>query len=395
MSPEFGATAATFPVDDETLRYLRDTGRPAEQVDAGRALHEGAGPLPHRRRGPSRSTPRRSTSTSTPSSRAWPGPRRPQDRVSLPQVRPELRGRLRRGPKRRRPRRRLGRHLGDHVVHEHVQPGADGRRRPRRPKGGRARAQRRPWVKTSLAPGSRVVIGYLERAGLMEPLEQLGFNLVGFGCTTCIGNSGPLPDEVAAAIDARRPEGGGGALGQPQLRGPHPPGRARQLSGLAAARRRLRAGGHREHRPHHRAARARAADGPVYLRDVWPSRRRGRARRSRRLVHARPLRRASTAASSRATSAGAACPCPRASSSPGIPRSTYVREATFFEHDADLSDIVDARVLALLGDSVTTDHISPAGAFAPGTPAGRYLDRARRRAARLQLATAPAAATTR
>ena len=99
-------------------------------------------------------------------------------------------------------------------------------------------------MKTSLAPGSRVVIGYLRRGALMEPLEQLGFNLVGFGCTTCIGNSGPLPDEVAGAIERDDLKVAAVLSGQPQLRGPHPPGRARQLPGLSAARRRLRARGH-------------------------------------------------------------------------------------------------------------------------------------------------------
>ena len=117
----------------------------------------------------------------------------------------------------------------------------------------------KPWVKTSLAPGSLVVTEYLDRAGLTEPLEQLGFNLVGYGCTTCIGNSGPLPDEVSAGGQRRRPHGRLGALGQPQLRGAHQPRREDELPRLAAARRRLRARRHDGRRHRQRTARPRTA----------------------------------------------------------------------------------------------------------------------------------------
>ena len=119
----------------------------------------------------------------------------------------------------------------------------------------------KPWVKTSLAPGSKVVMEYYERAGLIEHLEELGFNLVGYGCTTCIGNSGPLPEEISAAVDEGDLAVVLGALGQPQLRGPHQPRREDELPGLAAAVRRLRAGGPDGHRPAttSRSARARTA----------------------------------------------------------------------------------------------------------------------------------------
>ena len=113
----------------------------------------------------------------------------------------------------------------------------------------------KPWVKTSLAPGSKVVTEYLDRAGLTEYLEELGFNLVGYGCTTCIGNSGPLPTEISAAVQRRRPGGRLGAVGQPQLRGPDQPRREDELPGLAAAVRRLRARRDDGHRPLRRAAR--------------------------------------------------------------------------------------------------------------------------------------------
>ena len=115
--------------------------------------------------------------------------------------------------------------------------------------------QRKPWVKTSLAPGSKVVTDYLAKAGLTPYLDALGFNLVGYGCTTCIGNSGPLPDDVADKVAERRSDRRRGALGQPQFRRPHPPAGSRELPRLAAARRRLRAGGLHGHRSHDRAAR--------------------------------------------------------------------------------------------------------------------------------------------
>ncbi len=116
---------------------------------------------------------------------------------------------------------------------------------------------RQPWVKTSLAPGSKVVTEYLRQAGLDTYLDALGFNLVGYGCTTCIGNSGPLPDEVSAEVEAKQPRGGIGAERQPQLRGAHPAAGARELPGVAAARGRLRAGRADDARPDDRTARHR------------------------------------------------------------------------------------------------------------------------------------------
>ena len=129
-----------------------------------------------------------------------------------------------------------------------------------------------PTVKTSLAPGSRAVTGYLEAAGLMAPLAELGFALAGYGCTTCIGNSGPLDAAGGRGDRAQRPGRRGRAVGQPQLRGPHPPARAGELPRLAAAGRGLRARRARRHRPDDRAARRRAATGrPVFLADIWPA----------------------------------------------------------------------------------------------------------------------------
>ncbi len=234
----------------------------------------------------------------------------------------------------------------------------------------------KPWVKTSLAPGSKVVTEYLDRAGLTEPLEQLGFNLVGYGCTTCIGNSGPLPQEISDAVGEAdlavvsvlsgnrnfegriNPDVKMNYLASPPLcvayalagtmdidlaARPARPGRARR-GRLPARHLAVRAGDRQDGR--------RGRPG----RHVPQELRRGVRRR-------RALERART--------------CPRASASPGTSDSTYVRLPPYFEdmpaEPAPVGEIEGARVLALLGDSVTTDHISPAGAIKRDGPAGAYL----------------------
>jgi aconitate hydratase len=139
---------------------------------------------------------------------------------------------------------------------------------------------RKPWVKTSLAPGSQVVTDYLDAAGLTEDLDALGFNLVGYGCTTCIGNSGPLPENDLQGDPRRRPDRLLGALGQPQLRGPGEPRRPGELPRLAAAGRRLRDRRRHEHRHRHDPIGTSKDGNPVFLKDIWPTRPRSRRRSS-------------------------------------------------------------------------------------------------------------------
>ena len=236
--------------------------------------------------------------------------------------------------------------------------------------------RRQPWVKTSLAPGSTVVTEYLEKSGLDKYLDELQFNLVGYGCTTCIGNSGPLPEEISKAVDENGPGRLLGALRQPQLRGPDQPGYPGELPRLAAAGRRLRARRAHGRRPDERAARAgtRTAS-PSTFRDIWPTSEEikqvvgeavradmftksyadvftgderwnaDRGARGRPLHLARLHLRAPAVASSTA----------------------------WMPEPKPVEPIRGARVLALLGDSVTTDHISPAGAIKkrqPGRAAG-------------------------
>ena len=243
-------------------------------------------------------------------------------------------------------------------------------------------------MKTSLAPGSTVVTDYLDQAGLTEYLDKLGFNLVGYGCTTCIGNSGPLPEEISEVGERQRPRGLLGALGQPQLRGPDQPGRPQQLPRLAAALRRLRPGraDGRRHPRRSRWARAPTASpstcatsgppseeikqtvGDAVRSDMFTQELRGRLHGRRALAPARdpggrPLR--VDRLDLRPTAAVLRGHGPRAA--------------------ADPEPIEGARVLAVLGDSVTTDHISPAGAIKKDSPAGQWLIDHGVERARLQL----------
>src|SRR6476661_8415509 len=369
MSPEFGATASTFPVDGETLRYLRDTGRTPEHVDLVERytkeqglFRPGDGPEPVYTE-----TLDFDLSAVEPS---LAGPRRPQDRVSLPKVGQSFADAFGAG--------RNGGGLGDGSVVISAITSCTNTSNPALMVAAGLVARKaverglttKPWVKTSLAPGSRVVIGYLRRAGLMEPLEQLGFDLVGFGCTTCIGNSGPLPDEVATAIERDDLKVAAVLSGNRNFEARiHPAVRANYLASPPLVVAYALAGSVNTDLTAEPLGQG--SDGPVYLRDVWPT----------------PDEISDALAASfspdlftdeygrifEGDERWRGLPVPEGELYAWDPDSTYVREAAFFAHDADLSDIVDARILALLGDSVTTDHISPAGAFAPGTPAGTWL----------------------
>jgi aconitate hydratase A / 2-methylisocitrate dehydratase len=370
MSPEFGATAATFPVDAQTLRYLADTGRPADLIERVERYTREQGLF---RTG--EETPPAYTETLDLDLAAvvpsLAGPRRPQDRVSLPEVRRSFTDAFGAGAGN-------GSHLGDGSVVISAITSCTNTSNPALMVAAGLVARkalergltRRPWVKTSLAPGSRVVVGYLERAGLLEPLDELGFNLVGFGCTTCIGNSGPLPEDVAAAVERDDLKVAAVLSGNRNFEARiHPAVRANYLASPPLVVAYALAGSVNTDLTSDPLGEG--ADGPVYLRDVWPT--------------PEEVEEALTGSFTsdlfdeeygrifEGDERWKELPSPEGELFAWDPGSTYVREATFFAHEADLSDIVDARVLAVLGDSVTTDHISPAGAFAPDSPAGRYL----------------------
>ena len=370
MSPEYGATSATFPVDGQTLRYLADTGRPPEQIELVERYTREQGLF----RTGAEPDPAYSETIALDLDAVVPcvaGPRRPQDRVSLPDVGQSFSDAFGVSTPN-------GSRLGDGSVVISAITSCTNTSNPALMVAAGLVAKKalalglrpRPWVKTSLAPGSRVVIGYLERAGLMEPLDQIGFNLVGFGCTTCIGNSGPLPDEVAGTIERDDLKVAAVLSGNRNFEARiHPAVRANYLASPPLVVAYALAGSVNSDLTADPLGDG--SDGPVYLRDVWPSAEEVNAALAGSfssdlftLEYGRIFD---------GDERWQELPVPEGELFDWDPRSTYVREATFFEHDADLSDIVDARVLVLLGDSVTTDHISPAGSFAPGSPAGAYL----------------------
>jgi aconitate hydratase len=370
MSPEFGATAATFPIDSQTLRYLADTGRAKEQIDLVERYTREQGLF----RTGEEAAPAYTETLDLDLDAVVPslaGPRRPQDRVSLPQV-----GRsfadafgatVENGTK-----------LGDGSVVISAITSCTNTSNPAlmvaagllAKKALERGLNRRPWVKTSLAPGSRVVVGYLQRAGLMEPLDALGFNLVGFGCTTCIGNSGPLPDEVAGAIERDDLKVAAVLSGNRNFEARiHPAVRANYLASPPLVVAYALAGSVNTDLTSEPLGEG--AGGPVFLRDVWPTSEEVDAALAG--SYSSDLFDEEYGRIFEGDERWTALPVPEGELFAWDEHSTYVREATFFERPADLSDIVDARVLAVLGDSVTTDHISPAGAFSPDVPAGRYL----------------------
>jgi aconitate hydratase len=435
MSPEFGSTAAIFPIDDETIEYLRFTGRSAEQVALVEAYAKEQGLWHDPSIEPVFSETLELDLAAVVPSIA--GPKRPQDRIELTDAKPAFRVAL-----------------GSYVAHDESAPlssvdessdesfpasdspahaasgngasgqpfdshsaaaGAEGRvSKPTKvtldgntfeidhgavaiaaitsctntsnpsvmigaallaKKAVERGLNRKPWVKTTLAPGSKVVMDYYDRAGLTPYLDKLGFNLVGYGCTTCIGNSGPLQDEISAGVQESDLAVVSVLSGNRNFEGRINPDI--KMNYLAS--------------PPLVVAYALAgsmdiditteplgigSDGePVYLADIWPT----------------PQEISETIASSLSAESFAdsykdvfagderwqSLPTPTGKTFEWDTESTYVRKPPYFEgmtmETTPVTDISGARVLALLGDSVTTDHISPAGAIKQDSPAGKYL----------------------
>jgi aconitate hydratase len=388
MSPEFGATASLFPVDDQTLHYLRDTGRDPARVELVERYCKEQGLF----RTDQSETPVFTELLDFDLATVEPsvaGPRRPQDRVSLGQVRQSfeaVHGPVRGGgtgtagsapaPP---PARELGRGAvviaaitsctntsNPSVMVAAGLLAAKAAERGLRPPS---------YVKTSLAPGSRVVTDYLERAGLLAPLASLGFDLVGYGCTTCIGNSGPLPAEVAAEVESRELAVCAVLSGNRNFEGRiHPQVRASYLASPPLVVAFALAG--TVDVDLNTEPIGTGTDGrPVFLQEIWPSAEEisgAVARGVGRDLFSREYSRIFEGDES-----WQALPSPAGAMFEWDPDSTYVREPGFFTamsaEPQPPADVVDARALVYLGDSITTDHISPAGSIAASSPAAGYL----------------------
>jgi aconitate hydratase len=393
MSPEYGSTIAIFPIDAMTLDYLRLTGRDADQVALVEAFAKEQGIFATRDT-PEAAYTRTITLDLSTIEPSLAGPRRPQDRVPL-----------------REAKARFSAVLPDMVAAAKKKAGGGGTAVAVSPaidagmqhgavvvaaitsctntsnptvlvaagllakKAVERGLTRKPWVKTSLAPGSQVVTAYLAKAGLTPYLDQLGFNLVGYGCTTCIGNSGPLPDEVAAAIEDKGLVVASVLSGNRNFEGRiQPLVRANYLASPPLVVAYALAGSMTIDLT--REPLGTGTDGqPVFLKDLWPSEREVQAA----VLGAvgADMFREKYADVFKGDARWRALPAPTGDIYQWEPDSTYIRNPPYFEaltkEPAPPADIVDARVLAVLGDSVTTDHISPAGSIKADSPAGKYL----------------------
>ncbi len=231
----------------------------------------------------------------------------------------------------------------------------------------------KPWVKTSLAPGSKVVTDYLEAAGLQSELDTLGFNLVGYGCTTCIGNSGPLPEAIGKAIDRGGLTVASVLSGNRNFEGRiHPQTRANYLASPPLVVAYALAGSMKKDLVNDPLGTGEEGQ-PVYLRDIWPSNRDIQAMIEEVLTPG--MFRDRYADVSQGDDAWRQLEAPTGQTYTWREDSTYVRLPTFFEGELgnEFANVTGARPLAILGDSVTTDHISPAGSIKKDSPAGAYL----------------------
>jgi aconitate hydratase len=384
MSPEFGATCTMFPIDDETLSYLRLTGRSDERLELVERYAKAQGLWREPGDGPEFDALLELDLGTVEPSLA--GPRRPQDRVALSGLDDNFRAAFPQTVGVPAKRIEAGGRTAE-INHASVAIAAitscTNTSNPTVMVGAGLLARNAvakgltvsPIVKTSLAPGSKAVTGYLERAGLMDPLAALGFALAGYGCTTCIGNSGPLDEPIAAAVEADQLVVAAVLSGNRNFEGRiHPLVRASYLASPPLVVAFALAG--RVDIDLTTEPLGTATDGtPVMLADIWPS-----PTEVREVIAG-----AVDAALFRETYASVfegddrwrALPIPSGDRYAWDPASTYIANPPFFERlTADpppLRDIEGARVLAVLGDSVTTDHISPAGSIATWSPAGAWL----------------------
>jgi aconitate hydratase A / 2-methylisocitrate dehydratase len=415
MSPEYGATCGIFPVDKESLAYLRLTGRSEEQIALVEAYCREQG-LFHDEHTPEAEYSELLSFDLATVEPSLAGPKRPQDRVPLSKAAESFRTSL---PSLLKPKsgakppansneKRWEQEGGsptaigveDPNVHEHVAQDvksalkhgsvviaaitsctntsnpsvliAAGLLAKKAVEKGLTVP---PWVKTSLAPGSKVVRDYLEKAGLLSYLEKLKFHLVGYGCTTCIGNSGPLPAEVSKAVDEKDLVVASVLSGNRNFEGRiNSEVRANYLMSppLVVA---FALAGHID-TDLRKDPLGQGKDGkPVYLADIWPTQQEVDAAVKQNISS--DMFRRSYGEVYHGDDRWRGLPVPKGETYTWDQASTYIRCAPYFDDmtlkPAPVEDIRGARVLALLGDSVTTDHISPAGSIKKDSPAGKYL----------------------
>jgi aconitate hydratase len=401
MGPEFGSTCALFPIDDETLSYLRMTGRTESSVALVEAYAKAQGLF----LAPGASEPVYTKVLELELGGVVPtiaGPRRPHDRVALSDAKAAWKNAL---------PQLLTTPKGKGVVAAHsstsvdasIEVNLDGKTcvlkhgsvviaaitsctntsNPSVMMAAGLLAKKavekglvaQPWVKTSLAPGSRVVTAYLKKSGLLGFLEALGFHVVGYGCTTCIGNSGPLPEPVSQGIKDARLVAVSVLSGNRNFEGRISPDvRANYLASppLVVA---YAIAGRMDVDFEHEPIGTDRTGKPVYLRDIWPT-----PEDIRKVVADNVDAELFTSVYANGFDGDESwqqIPVPAGARFAWDPKSTYVRRPTFFENvslePSARKDIVNARALAVLGDFVTTDHISPAGNIAKDSPAARYL----------------------
>ncbi|HVM38856.1 MAG TPA: aconitate hydratase AcnA [Sphingomicrobium sp.] len=386
MAPEYGATCGFFPVDERTLEYLRLTGRDEERIALVRAYCQAQGLW----RDAAAPEPLFTDTLDLDMSSIEPslaGPRRPQDRVLLSEVDDQFNAELESTYKKAQEPRvpvdgedfDLGN--GDVVIaaitsctntsNPSVLVAAGLVARKARERG----LQSKPWVKTSLAPGSQVVTDYLEASGLSDDLNALGFDLVGYGCTTCIGNSGPLAEPISKAISEKDLVAVSVLSGNRNFEGRVSPDcRANYLASPPLVVAYALKGTVRSDLAAEPIGTSHNGE-PVFLKDIWPSNEEVRQLIDAH-VHSDMFRR-------RYADVYAGDERWRAIEVTGgdtyswPPTSTYIQNPPYFTGmtmtPTPPADIERARALAVFGDSITTDHISPAGAIKPDSPAGRYL----------------------
>jgi aconitate hydratase len=387
MAPEYGATCGLFPIDRQTLDYLRLTGRNEDSIRLVEAYCREQGLF---------AEPGQAEASYTKVvdfdmagvEASVAGPRRPQDRVSLPKVKSSFEAAL---PSLIKPNKSqatgLSQSASAEIKHGSVVLAAitscTNTSNPPLLIAAGLLAQKavarglvsRPWVKTSFAPGSQVVASYLKEAGVMPALEQLGFHIVAYGCTTCIGNSGPLPPDVSQAIVERNLVVASVLSGNRNFEGRiHPEIRANYLASpplvvVYALAGRVDIDLEREPLGTDKSGQ------PVFLKDIWPS-----ASEVERLASqaVKPNMFADAYATVfRGDARWRDIPIGQGATYAWDDSSTYIKHPPYFDglarNVSPPQEIENARVLAVLGDSITTDHISPAGSIKKDSPAGRYL----------------------